>query len=217
MNLNRKLPAVCAAMALALSFAACSAPSSSSSSSSSAPSSAVSSSSAASSSASSASSAVEESISGLLNLTLSVGDVAAMKVVVQPENVAVTYTSSDEEVATVGEDGIVTTVGPGKATLTATTAGGAVWETPVVVHLRAESIALDTESLSLSKGDTAVLTPSFLPENADKGTTVKWTSSDEAVAVVDKNGNVTAQGAGSAVITAINNYGMTAVCNVTVK
>ena len=76
-------------------------------------------------------------------------------------------------------------------------------------------VELDKTEIELKWRETATLTATVLPENATKKT-VRWTSSDEAVATV-KNGVVTAVGAGEAVITVTTvDGGFTAECKVTV-
>lgn len=61
-------------------------------------------------------------------------------------------------------------------------------------------VELDKTELELTVNDTAKLTATVTPANADNAK-VSWTSSDETVAIVDKNGNVTAVGAGTATVT----------------
>ena len=87
-----------------------------------------------------------------------------------------------------------------------------------IVMVLAVDISLDRDALSLrAKGDTAVITASVTPDNAPVKE-VTWTSSDESVATVDENGNVTATGKGIALITAttVSPYHETASCQVAV-
>lgn len=92
-------------------------------------------------------------------------------------------------------------------------------------EIPATAIKLDknTMSLDLSGTTTGKLTASYEPENTtDKGNTVTWKSDKESVATVDKEGNVTAVGKGTANITAsiVNAEGKTLtsnVCKVTVS
>lgn len=77
-------------------------------------------------------------------------------------------------------------------------------------------VQLDKETLDLHVGDTATLTATVEPYNA-ANKKVTWSSSDETVATVDENGNVTAVAAGTAVITVATADGnKTATCQVTI-
>ncbi|MBQ1342279.1 MAG: Ig-like domain-containing protein, partial [Erysipelotrichaceae bacterium] len=78
------------------------------------------------------------------------------------------------------------------------------------------SVNLDSESLDLMMGETAQLTVTVNPENADNKA-ITWASSDESVATVDEEGNVKAVGEGTAVITVTSENGKTATCEVTVQ
>lgn len=88
-----------------------------------------------------------------------------------------------------------------------------------IVMVLAVDVTLDKESLSFegvsssSETLTATVTPANAPENS-----VTWSSSNEAVATVDGNGNVTPIGKGTTIITATTKspYHATASCYVTV-
>ena len=76
-------------------------------------------------------------------------------------------------------------------------------------------VSLDKTSVALKEGDTAVLTATVTPDDADNKA-VSWSSSNTDVATVT-NGTVTAVKAGSAKITVTTeDGGKTAVCTVTV-
>ena len=78
------------------------------------------------------------------------------------------------------------------------------------------SVTLDQAELALYTGDTASLTATVQPDNATNKN-VTWSSSDNTVATVDNNGNVTAVKAGTATITVTTEDGKkTATCTVTV-
>lgn len=134
--------------------------------------------------------------------------------------VTFTYTSSDESVATVDENGLVTAVANGEADITVTltqafpvaTGETATAETSrqpvtltatthVTVTTAAERIELDKTEGVLTVGSTHKIKASVLPDTATDQT-LTLTSSDESIATVDENGKVTAKKAGSAVITA---------------
>ena len=81
-------------------------------------------------------------------------------------------------------------------------------------NYKVTDVSLDKTSLDLEVGDSATLTATVQPSNADNQN-VTWSSSDEAVATV-ANGVVTAVGAGTATITVTTEDGdFTAICAVT--
>ena len=123
---------------------------------------------------------------------------------------SVTWSSSDNSVATVAPDGTITAVGKGTATITAKTSNAKEDKCEVIVKQPVTGI-----SLELEKGETETLTATVIPGNADGDKIVTWSSSAESVATV-KNGVVTAVGKGSATITAKTANGIEAKCSVTV-
>ena len=79
------------------------------------------------------------------------------------------------------------------------------------------AIQLDTAELEMNVRDTKTLSASFAPENASMPY-VMWSSSDESVAVVDAEGNVTAKSKGTATITATAiGESVSASCTVTTQ
>ncbi|MDE6480675.1 MAG: Ig-like domain-containing protein [Muribaculaceae bacterium] len=151
-------------------------------------------------------------------LSLTEGETGTLTATVAPSDATdktVTWTSSDEKIATV-KNGIVTAIAPGTATITVTASGKtATCEVTVNAKTIAVSgITLDKTTLSLIEGESGTLTATVAPDNAtDKSVT--WTSSDAKVASVDDKGIITAVAPGSAIITATAS-GMTATCTVTV-
>ena len=152
-------------------------------------------------------------------LTLTAGETATLETAVTPDDathVSISYTSSDNAVATVSGAGEVTAVAAGDATITAAVDGTALSAACKVTVLPAiESIELNYTSLSLRPDGTAQLTYTVAPEEA-LADDVTYTSSDEAVATVDADGNVTAVADGTATIT-VDVNGVTAECEVTVS
>ena len=129
-------------------------------------------------------------------------------VILYPDNAtnkAVTYTSSDETVATVSEHGLITAVGPGSAVITVTAADGSgVNKTiPVTVASPAvpvSSVTLECDSMLLGKGQSSEIRASVEPSDATNKA-LTYSSSDTSIASVDANGVVTGIAAGTAVIT----------------
>ncbi|HAE17370.1 MAG TPA: hypothetical protein DCG51_12610, partial [Erysipelotrichaceae bacterium] len=129
----------------------------------------------------------------------------------------VTWKSSNTAVATVDSTGKVTAVSNGTATITATTRDGGYTDTCTVsVSTPLIEVHLNTDHLSLIKGETSYLTVSFVPETASDQTVI-WSSSDPSVVTADNSGKVTAVSNGTAVITVkANDGGYTDTCTVTV-
>lgn len=148
------------------------------------------------------------------SIKLNKGENRTLKATVQPDNATektVQWTSSDNAVATVDQDGTVTATGGGKATISATS-GGVSASCSVDVYVPVTSISLSANLISLAKGSFAVLTATVSPEDAmDKS--VQWDSDDPSVATVDQSGKVTAINDGRAKITA-SAGGFTASCTV---
>ena len=115
----------------------------------------------------------------------------------------VTWKSSDTAVATVDQEGLVTGVKEGKATISAK-AGEFSAECAVVVQKRVvpvSAVSIDKASLEMVIGQTERLTATVSPADAtDK--TVTWKSSDATVVEVDQEGKVTALKGGKVTITA---------------
>ena len=138
------------------------------------------------------------------SLEMQVGAVETLTYTVKPEG-AVAYGavwSSDNPAVAVVNGGMVTAVGAGKATITLSLAGFTASCDITVTQREVEvkSVRLDAARAEIYTGESLTVNASVYPENAaDK--TVKWSSSDEEVAVVE-NGVVTALRPGYAVITA---------------
>ena len=129
------------------------------------------------------------------------------------------WASSDEAVAKVDENGTVTGITFGKVKITATAADGskAAAGVTVTVNQAVESITLKNEKLYLPTAKTAVLKTTVAPENA-ANKKLEWSSSDESVVTVSKEGKAIGVSAGEAVITvkATDGTGIEAACRVTV-
>ena len=155
--------------------------------------------------------------------SLEVGDTVHLTVKYSPEDTTddkkVTWTSSDDTVATVDENGVVTAMGGGTATITADVNGhSATCNIKVLIHTT--GISLGSEELQLVKGQVSdPIEVTYDPENTDDSKDLTWTSSDDTVATVDENGVVTAVGGGTATITATLNAdeSIYAECVVTVS
>ena len=163
--------------------------------------------------------------------SLKKGDVLQLVATKEPADTGDTlvWTSSDESIATVDQDGKVTTVGYGTAVITVTASPSELKDTckitvsgspsppgptpPTPTPVNPESIEVIPSEVTLDVGDEYTLTAILYPSGATG--TVVWSSSDkDTVSVVD--GVITAISPGTATITAkVGN--LSATCTVTVR
>ena len=148
-----------------------------------------------------------------------IGEPVVLTVTAVPEDVTVdklTWTSSDESVATVDANGNVTTLTKGVARITAAAGGQSV---TAIVNVFAErvsatEIVLNKSEVNMLVGRATKVKASLLPEETTDKQEFEWTSSNEQVATVNY-GFIQAVGLGEATITASQN-GLSASCKVTV-
>lgn len=164
------------------------------------------------------------------SLTLGHDTCSKLNASTTPAALPVTWKSSDESVVTV-TDGVVTAVSSGTADVIAEVFGnGKIVSAKCRVTVEAPpdntkpapvapvdpDIKLVQSAVTLDIGERTTLQAITTPA----GQTIGWNSSNEAVAVVDQNGIVTALAAGTATITAYMEYnGDTyfALCGIVVK
>lgn len=133
-----------------------------------------------------------------------------------------TFTSSDENVATVDEKGLVEAVALSDKPVTVTATLEYLGKTytdscEVLVIVPPESVKMESKAQTLQIGETTQLSASVQPEKASIKTMI-WFSPDESVATVDENGVVTAVGEGKVQIIAVSEIGTyMAGCNITVE
>ena len=146
-------------------------------------------------------------------LNMLTGDRVTLSASVLPDNAknkSVTWSSSDESVATVNNRGRVTAAGAGTATITATTVDGGLTATCTINVIQkvvpVVGVSLNTDELEINVGGTSSLVATVLPVNAtNKG--VSWNSTDPNVATVSDDGVVTAISAGETIITVTTSDG----------
>lgn len=154
--------------------------------------------------------------------TIAVGESFSLIPAVLPENAihkGLTWTSDNESVAIVDNNGVVKGLIGGTATITATSIFDSTKKASSTVTVEAPvgSITLDPASKNIEVGSNFTLTPVFPAGMTNKALT--WISSDPSVATVDNNGLVNALKAGTTNITAalVSDPSKMAVCTVTVK
>lgn len=131
---------------------------------------------------------------------------------VQPSTATVQklkWESSNESVATVDENGVVTAVWAGTATITASALDGSGVTgscTVRVTQTGVTSVTFADHAPIMEKGEMRTLNVTVLPATATD-TSLSWQSSDENVATVDENGVITGVEAGQCIITATSRDG----------
>ena len=125
------------------------------------------------------------------------------------------WNSEEPSVATV-KNGLVTAVGAGTTTITAT-CGEKTATCKVTVNASPlQEVRLDKSKMEILKNDSETLTATLVPANTTDDRTVTWSTNAEDVATVNQSGRVTGKKEGTAVITA-KVGDKEASCTVTVK
>ena len=144
----------------------------------------------------------------LAALAIYVGESKAITATVKPDdatNKALTWTSSDETVATVDATGKVTGKKIGTATITATAqdGSGVSGSCTVTVLSAVKTVTVTPANLTLGQNKSYTLKATVEVFGSGTDTGVTWTSSDTTIATVDATGKVTATDkAGTVTITA---------------
>jgi len=132
-------------------------------------------------------------------------------------NKNVQWTSSNNSVATVDSNGVVTSKNSGSTIITATTHNGLKTEFFIEVETPVTNITLNSNEINLNPGGTFKLDATVNPSNASNKN-IKWISANESIATVDQSGNVAADVAGTTYISAVSADGkVVATCTVNVS
>lgn len=139
---------------------------------------------------------------------------------IKPSNAGLVWSSDNDKVAKVNQNGVITATGRGSTIIwcKAADGAGAKAQCRVTVTQPVTAIRLNNANVSLFTGKNVSLSATVTPSNANN-TKVTWASSNTKIANVSANGQVTAIAAGTAVITckAQDGSGVIATCKVTVK
>lgn len=154
------------------------------------------------------------------NVSLEVGEELTLQATFSPAEAevgTVVWASSDDNVASVSQEGKISALTPGEATISVAT-GDVKAECEVTVTkktINVETITLSATNVTMAPGDETVLQATFTPEDADLSSVV-WSSSAEGVATVSQEGRVNAIAEGQATIT-VTAGEVKAECIVTVE
>ena len=155
--------------------------------------------------------------------TLNKGATETLTVTRTPSSVSyptISWSSSNTSVATVNSSGVVTAVGNGTATITATTTDGTnISKTcSVTVRTPVTGVTVSPTTLTLNVGGTYTLAKTITPSDASNQNVV-WSTDNTSIATVDSSGKVTAVSKGTCNITCTSseNSSYKSSCSVTVN
>lgn len=128
---------------------------------------------------------------------------------------AVSYSSTNDKIATVDEKGNISAVANGGCEIYAKAYNGISEKCTVSVKNAPNKLKLNHSSLTLGVSEKVTLEPAFSDD--EYSSNITFSSSDEKVAVVLNYNELTAIGVGKCTITAKTHNGVTTTCKVNVK
>lgn len=140
---------------------------------------------------------------------VAVGETVQLTANIEPEDApirGVVWSSGDEKIATVDENGVVTGIKRGNARIVATAKDGSNVRANISVKVvqKAEGVTLDKPEVTVDAGKNVLLKATITPTNTDDRS-VTWTSSDESIATVNAQGRVSGLKLGDCQITCTSN------------
>jgi len=135
-------------------------------------------------------------------LSLSANEIQQLQLAIIPTNCTqtITWSSSDEAIATVSSNGYVMGIASGTATISAKV-GDKESSCQVIVREKIVSIDFDEPKMEMEALDTAQIPIQIVPDSIPRDL-LEWSSSDESIASVDSQGVVSAKKKGSVTIEA---------------
>ena len=137
------------------------------------------------------------------------------------DNKNVHFTSDNDAVATVDDNGLVTALSSGEAVITVITEDGKkTAQCKITVEkeiIQLKTITITNAPEELEKGAQVQLGIKYIPDNTTQSKSVEWKTSDASVAVVSSTGLVTAKKTGTVTITAVSKADSSIQSKVTIK
>lgn len=154
-------------------------------------------------------------------LTIIQGHTASLKADIKPSNATyneATFTSDDETVAVVDEDGTITAITPGTTWIWAKAKDNsgkyARCYVTVIEPIPATGITISDKQIVLIAGESKKMVYTMKPSNTTDELT--WSSGEETIATVNGSGEITAHRTGTTTVTAMTTSGKTAQVQVIV-
>lgn len=154
-------------------------------------------------------------------LSLNIGQNSKINVVSNPNSESISWSSNNVNVATVDNQGNVTAINAGTATINAQGTESSASCVITVIDPNAivliSSLSLNPSSISLKVGEETTISPTILPISATNKI-LNWVSSNSGIAVVNTSGHVVAisQGNATITVTATDGSGISATSNISV-
>lgn len=156
-------------------------------------------------------------------VSLKVGESVTLAATVTPEdatNKTIVWSSSDDSIATVSNQGIVTAINEGSASITASAADASIFARCTITVTGAETpvkeLVLNKTNLELSLGESFTFKASLSDNSEITESSIDWSSNNTQVASVSSSGELRTLYPGEAIITAWY-YGLTAKCYIKVS
>lgn len=154
-------------------------------------------------------------------MTIIKGQTASIEADVQPSNATytdVTFSSDDEKIAVIDEDGVITAIEVGSTWIWAKAKDNSGKYSrcyvTVIEPVPATGINLSDKQVVLMAGETKKLVYTIKPYNTTDDIT--WSAGDETIATVDGSGVITARKTGTTMVTIMTSSGKTAQVEVIV-
>ena len=137
------------------------------------------------------------------------------------DNKNVHFTSDNDAVAAVDDNGLVTALSSGEAVITVITEDGKkTAKCKITVEkeiIQLKTITITNAPAELEKGAQVQLGIKYIPDNTTQSKSVEWKTSDASVAIVSSTGLVTAKKTGTVTITAVSKADSSIQSKVTIK
>ena len=140
--------------------------------------------------------------------SVTVGGRITLSASVSPDNATVkqvVWSSADEKIVRVDQDGVVTGISRGNGRIIATAADGSGVRANISVKVvqKPEGLSLSSREVTVDTGRNTLVRATVMPKNADSKK-VRWSSSDERVATVSKDGRITGVMPGTCTVTCVS-------------
>lgn len=119
------------------------------------------------------------------------------------EDATITWASSDEDLATVDENGLVSTLRPGEVTITASSGGESAEATITITESTVASLEVEGDGIDVPLDGSITIPVTVKDEEGYEllGRELSFTSDDESIATVDEDGKVSGVDLGETKIT----------------